>query len=417
MLNNRKESEVKALRGVITAIDAPKLQFGQFTSLQNWVPAKKTSIKKKRGVALLDNAPGELLNFQQNWTCGECTPEPASQTFTLLASVYPSSVGFGNCNFNTGRIHTFDDGSDEIYTYIYDMGASGAYSDPRNGLIKINIAANGQFTYALLPKVPPIDDGGTGNTSTQGKSDVNNRYGYFPGIFGSNNVQLFDVQTNQAFLMGPVPSSMVSNDSATTWGSGKVSLAGITANFFWAEHKGSVYMSGRRHGSEGVVVRWDAATGTALEWTDTLNNHFGPLDVGIGQIQVTDKYVYVMIYSNSTNRICRLTPTSMTFVDSFILPAPAGGTNWTAFHVFGDNIIYLADGGSGFDQKISFFNISTNGPVRPLGSFPTNDALGAEYPDHNMIINGTSNGDMYLYFIGQYQTNGSVIYKVRFRCF
>lgn len=53
MLRNRIEKEEHLLRGVNLVANSTTLVLGYFTKLQNWVPAKKYKVKKKRGVTAL----------------------------------------------------------------------------------------------------------------------------------------------------------------------------------------------------------------------------------------------------------------------------------------------------------------------------------------------------------------------------
>jgi hypothetical protein len=55
MLRNRIEKEENLIKGVNIAANPTKLALGYFTLLQNWIPSKKYKIKKKRGVALLED--------------------------------------------------------------------------------------------------------------------------------------------------------------------------------------------------------------------------------------------------------------------------------------------------------------------------------------------------------------------------
>lgn len=53
MLQKREEQEEIKLRGVDLVSDASDLKFGQFVLLQNWIPTKIFSLKRKRGVVAL----------------------------------------------------------------------------------------------------------------------------------------------------------------------------------------------------------------------------------------------------------------------------------------------------------------------------------------------------------------------------
>ena len=68
MLRNRTEDEENLLRGVNIATNPTKLKLGYFTSLQNWIPAKKYKIKKKRGPATLVGTGATVVTTPN--TCG-----------------------------------------------------------------------------------------------------------------------------------------------------------------------------------------------------------------------------------------------------------------------------------------------------------------------------------------------------------
>ena len=57
MLRNRQEQEELRLKGVDLKAEESDLKLGQFTSLQNYIPAKVYSLKKKRGVVALSTTP------------------------------------------------------------------------------------------------------------------------------------------------------------------------------------------------------------------------------------------------------------------------------------------------------------------------------------------------------------------------
>lgn len=56
MLRNRKDTDVTKLRGVDLSRTPTKLDSGLFEHLENWVPGQLYSMKKKRGVELLETA-------------------------------------------------------------------------------------------------------------------------------------------------------------------------------------------------------------------------------------------------------------------------------------------------------------------------------------------------------------------------
>ena len=54
MLRNRKNQEAGKLKGVNKVDEETDLGLGEFTSLQNWIPADVYAIKKKRGIRPLN---------------------------------------------------------------------------------------------------------------------------------------------------------------------------------------------------------------------------------------------------------------------------------------------------------------------------------------------------------------------------
>jgi len=59
-LRNRNDQETNKLYGVNLAIDETKLGLGWFERLENWAPGDILSLKKKRGVRLLDATTATL---------------------------------------------------------------------------------------------------------------------------------------------------------------------------------------------------------------------------------------------------------------------------------------------------------------------------------------------------------------------
>ncbi len=68
-LRNRQEIESTKLKGVILSAEPTDLELGRFTVLQNWIPAKLNSLKKKRGVqaftstVIVPTAPTPCADF------------------------------------------------------------------------------------------------------------------------------------------------------------------------------------------------------------------------------------------------------------------------------------------------------------------------------------------------------------------
>jgi hypothetical protein len=54
MLRNRKHEEALKLKGVNHVDEVTDLDLGDFSTLQNWIPADVYAIKKKRGVSPLN---------------------------------------------------------------------------------------------------------------------------------------------------------------------------------------------------------------------------------------------------------------------------------------------------------------------------------------------------------------------------
>ena len=134
-LRHRTEQEEPKLKGVDRARDSTKFKLGQFRTLQNWVPAHVYSIKKKRGVELLDST-GEV---QIPGPCGGAVCLDATdrgqqvitaaayfiQDLSLVAPLDPLDT---NLRTSWGHISP----TDEVYTMIGAATCAGgnmAYYD------------------------------------------------------------------------------------------------------------------------------------------------------------------------------------------------------------------------------------------------------------------------------------------------
>jgi len=56
VLRNRDDKEETKLRGVDLVSEDSDIELGSFTMLQNWIPTRIYSLKKKRGVVALSTA-------------------------------------------------------------------------------------------------------------------------------------------------------------------------------------------------------------------------------------------------------------------------------------------------------------------------------------------------------------------------
>lgn len=122
MLRNRTEKEEKLIKGVNLATHPTKLQLGYFTLLQNWIPAKKYKIKKKRGVELLTGGGATVV---QPHTCGttpassaefECDHDCPLGQFAQATYVFDA-----NDHTNSGPAIRIE--SDSTPTLFYGLGA------------------------------------------------------------------------------------------------------------------------------------------------------------------------------------------------------------------------------------------------------------------------------------------------------
>jgi len=222
MQRNRIEKEERQLKGVNLAPDVTKLQLGMFTRLENWVPGKITSIKKKRGVRCLDNECGPTLEMHGPFfDCSFCDPAaPGALTgfhhdieFVGTASSHGSSWG-----------RVGPDGT--IFVLRTDSGTGGGnapYNDPSTKLLKIDGQTN---AITEIAKIAPVELIPAVNTSI-GHSDEDSylfsdnasfHYYYsvnrnqrtrFSAVVGSQNSGGWDRRGGRMFILGRTLSTRV----------------------------------------------------------------------------------------------------------------------------------------------------------------------------------------------------------------
>lgn len=120
MIRNRKEQYEKKLIGVNRIADPGKLKLGIFQELQNFIPAKRYKIKKKRGVEQLVSEADLLTPSLCNSQCDDFT-HVGQQVIDWSQYVLNEHSTTGNCR--TSWSYIAEDG--EVWTMTGDATCGG----------------------------------------------------------------------------------------------------------------------------------------------------------------------------------------------------------------------------------------------------------------------------------------------------
>ena len=134
MLRNREEEETSNLRGVITAVHDEDIKLGQFTSLENWIPSKVTTLKKKRGGVLFTSAEVEI---EEPVFCASfCTDtSERGQQIISIETAFDQATTFGGGALHTSWGHI---NGGELYSLIGLSTCGGGNMTYNNTCCQIN---------------------------------------------------------------------------------------------------------------------------------------------------------------------------------------------------------------------------------------------------------------------------------------
>jgi hypothetical protein len=313
-LRNRSLQEENKLRGTDRSKDSTKFKLGQFRTLENWIPAHVYSIKKKRGVELLDSTPN-TPNIPL--PCGTgCTD--STERGQAVISIEDRFVQTGTFTCTFGGLRTswgYITPEEEVWTLIGCSGCGGGNMNYNDTCTQVN-----RFqTPSILthPALLEPDDQPTGMCI--GTSDepiyvraINDlKHGYFP------NTNTHVVYTRPVGL---------------TWVSDENLFAKKDTSIYFPAHD-TVFPNFFAH-----IVEYSAASGAVLNDFD-----FGE-QFTIQQIALTNGFIYVLgsvVGSSDFPEIRKLDRTDGSLVATFFIdnlqPNNIGVVN--------DNLIYILGAG------------------------------------------------------------------------
>lgn len=343
-LQNRQDFETAKLHGVNEAADPSKLDIGWFTFLQNWIPAQRLKIKKKRGV---DDVPtGDFFTPNPCVVPVVCTDATLrGQQIITISQAFTQQSG----NRRTSWSY-INDG--EVYTLIGDAGCGSGNMPITATCVSIN-----HYT---------IDDGGLPAASTHPPTEdaavpfINTR-------LGSSDQPAWAATTNA------VAGIRIYYDLGATF----VDYTTPSINFgghavdAWAVKENSVWayipccLDGGPPNVEFAV--FDRTTGVKInDFTP-----FGSENVAVANVQLTDNYAYcVGTGAGSVIKIYKIDRSTGVIVSSLIVTDLA--VQYIA--IVDDTLMYLLCSGNPCRiyylanmTDLTYIGYTQDIPVNPFG--------------------------------------------------
>lgn len=317
-LRNRNLQEENKLRGADRSRDSTKFKLGQFRTLENWIPAHVYSIKKKRGVELLESIPSSPVT---PLPCegGSCTDaSERGQQIISIEDRFDQVTSFppnGNLRTSWGYISP----TEEVWTLIGEASCAGgnmAYVDACCQLNRFQ-------TPSILTHPALIDPNGL-------LPAVNT-------LMGTSDEPIYGVQTSGPNFYYPDSLTHVVYAPGVnlypTFSDGEGIFAKAGSQFFMYSHRAGDLPNGKR------ILEFDAIAGTQLNEYDTIE------DFNIGQMACTSQYLYCLcteIGNANGQAIKKLSRADGSVVDTFHID----NISPNAIGVVNDNLIYILCNGS-----------------------------------------------------------------------
>ena len=373
MLRNRKEQTEPKLVGVNRIADPTKLKLGTFQTLQNWIPAKRYKIKKKRGVeALVDSPPAPVIPTN----CGVCAATvPEAQS--LPAGCCYNSNGYGDLSNNNHGMLAYV-ASDGTFWHVATENTgfgSGPYPD-----------ATPAKTWYLLEPVDPTDtvdcllQEATPLTLPGGRT-ANFESTQTPqgGTCGKSDEKLYILRL--ANISPTVDPGGGGQSSAWTIFGENVGVNfifssgnGIALGNAWCKFDDSFY-AWESLGGVRYITRWPLGNQTTFEsahvaltsalsgWSDATFS-----TESIDMIHATDTYLYVLAHGpwsggSSHHRIYQLNRSSLAYVQHWSLASDPDFSAAWGIHAFDDDLLFIITG----QWKIGYF-LTATGATSVIGT-------------------------------------------------
>lgn len=388
MLRNRKDNEQTKLTGVNRVADPGKIQLGTFESLQNWIPAKRYKIKKKRGVAqLIDTPPAPIIPSN----CGHCvTAFPAAQTLPFVCC-YSVDSGYGNVSSNHCGTLTHVDTDGSFWFTVSENTGSFTTPYPPNLSTDYWYLLLGQADCTLTNiSSSAVDFAGhtsnftpaTASSGVDGKSDEKSYLLSFGSLSPHLTIGGHDVGAAGAYFGTSTGVSFLNTD---LFGS----VNSIAFACPWVKH-GSYLYGPAESGGNRYICRWPipSPTGTFQDqqalmstvftgWNDTAPIDNLTFNTYLRDMHATDNYLYVLgvgdgsyAFTNAPTTGTRIIRGNKDFSSSSTFWSLTG--DWAAtrnIFAFSDDLIFLFYRDSTIDVKWHFgFLKTSDGSVTEIGS-------------------------------------------------
>ncbi len=361
MLRNRKEQDEPKLTGVNRVADPSKLKLGTFQALQNWIPAKRYKIKKKRGVeALVDSPPTPVVPTN----CGVC------QSAFPEAQDLPSACCYINNDW--GDLSNNDAGS---LSYAAPDGTFWCTVSEQTGVGSgpYPVATPTQTWYLLEPTDPVTDcdlqevtavplDGFTANfeatqTAQAGRSGHSDEKSY---VLGLSSITPSTYGSNSVVYFGEISGSSVISNSFN-----------MTQVYPWTKYGTEffTFIYGFAN-SLTYLVKWTIPGDGNESASNQLTDAAGVVQAGspipgatsvanIRAMHATATYLYVLVdqaeFGNP--RIYKINKSTLEFIEYFEITNSTFDRTFQ-FHVFSDDLIFLLADDASLTLRIGFLKTS-----------------------------------------------------------
>lgn len=407
MLRNRKEQSERKLVGVNRVADPSKLKLGTFELLQNWIPAKRYKIKKKRGVEALVDSPDTPV-IPTN--CGICTNQfPAVQNLPAVCCFDNTSV-WSSASETSGQI-SYVNPSDYSFWCLSGtgngFGGSDFYPDGASSDVRVWASAPScSLTDISATGAVPF----TGFTAKWGPSQAAQS-----GRSGHSDEKSYMVELDNvspSFFNGATSGVIYFGES-----SGAVPTL-VSENCApqqcWTKYGSQIFQATFCNGSNITRLRrWPIPfANNTQDATNSFTTTGGvPLagspvpglsdHASLRDLFANANYLYALARGSewANPKICQINKSTLAFIQSWDI-TNSDFANVDSMYVFSDNLVFLLDWNNSF--RIGFINLST-GVTTTIGSvtstcpqssnFHASNTIGFQYAKNYFFI-GNDGGNV-----------------------
>lgn len=365
MLRNRKEQTEPKLVGVNRVADPTKLKLGTFQALQNWIPAKRYKIKKKRGVeALVDSPPTPVIPTN----CGVCiSAVPAAQDLPTVCC-YDNTTVWGLASDLSGSLN-YVNPADLSFWATSGLGSgfgSGPYPDDPTIKWKLwaSAAACALTDISSTLAVPftgftaDIQASQAAQAGRSGHSDeksyvlemANVTPAFFSG--GTEGTVYFGESSGAVPMLIDFPCS--TTQVWTKYGSDFFSTIACSGSGNYDLARWPTTFSNNYYDQRTAIIRGNAAVvGSPVQGLTT--------NTSLRDMFANANYLYVLVngaeYAHP--KIMRINKSNLTFITSWEL-TDAAFSRARSIHVFSDDLIFILNwNDSTHSGSIGFLDTTT----------------------------------------------------------